>query len=312
MYRADSLALNTPLNLGVTLSSAQTFQWIRRGRGWLGVTGDSAVYLLQTQNTVLFKIYGGGEWDPVSYFRLDDDYPSIIKSLGFDPIVRRLINTQPGLRVTRQDPWECLLMFVLSTNNNYKRIVKMTLNLNRAFGKKVETEFGAIHLFPTVESLSVASLQELVGCGLGYRSKYVLELARTLREGGVDLSRLRSKPYEEVRSTLLGLPGVGPKVADCVSLFSLEKLESFPVDTWIRRVLAELYSHLLGENLHRVLKDESKSLSFSVYRAASQKMRSYFGVYAGYAQNQLYYHSKKLIKKGFTRGSKRKLSEGVP
>ena len=304
MYRTDSLALNTPLNLGVTLSSAQTFQWVRRGRGWIGATGDSVVYLLQTQNTVLFRVYGGGEWDPVSYFRLDDDYPTIIRSIGFDPIVRRLINSQPGLRVTRQDPWECLLMFVLSTNNNYKRIVKMTLNVNRAFGKKVETEFGVVHLFPTLESLSAASLQELVGCGLGYRSKYVLELARALREGGVDLGRLRGKPYEEVRSTLLGLPGVGPKVADCVSLFSLEKLESFPVDTWIRRVLAEFYPHLFGEDLYRVLKDESKSLGVSVYRAVSQKIRDYFGAYAGYAQNQLYYHSKELIKKGFTRRSR--------
>ncbi|PSN81912.1 hypothetical protein B9Q03_14860 [Candidatus Marsarchaeota G2 archaeon OSP_D] len=93
-------------------------------------------------------------------------------------------------------------------------------------------------------------------------------------------------------------------MADCVSLFSLEKLESFPIDTWIRRVLAELYPHLLGEHLYRVLKDESKSLGVSVYQAISQKMRNYFGVYAGYAQNQLYYHSKKLIKKGFTRRSK--------
>src|SRR5579875_386306 len=108
MYRADSLALNTPLNLGVTLSSAQTFQWIRRGRGWLGVTGDSAVYLLQTQNTVLFKIYGGGEWDPVSYFRQNDDYQRKIKPLGSHPIVQRLINPQPGQRVTGQDPGESL------------------------------------------------------------------------------------------------------------------------------------------------------------------------------------------------------------
>ncbi|MEM0121442.1 MAG: DNA glycosylase [Thermoprotei archaeon] len=297
MHGSNSLVLNTPLNLDATLSSAQAFQWVRKGKGWLGVADGSVVYLAQSGNTLFYKVYGGGDWKPEDYFRLNDDYLHIVEEIDFDPLIRKLVKEQPGLRITRQDPWECLLMFVLSTNNNYKRIVKMTLSLNNAFGRKVDTEFGYVHVFPSVETLAETPLQELYACGLGYRAKYVFELARTIKDGGIELVKLRGIPYAQARFALLELPGVGPKVADCVSLFSLEKLESFPIDTWIRRVLAKFYPHLFGVELQNLLKNERKSLSPTIYSKIAQKIRSYFGAYAGYAQNQLYYHAKKLIRK---------------
>lgn len=242
-------------------------------------------------------VYGDGGWDPTLYFRLDDNYHEIAKRIGADGLVAKLLAREPGLRLTRQDPWENLLMFVCSTNNNYKRIVRIVLALNSRFGKKVDTDFGKTSLFPTVKALSETTQQELLGCGLGYRAKHVLGLAKTLRETGLDLHSLKRKPYDEARRLLMELPGVGPKVADCVCLFSLEKLESFPIDSWIRRIVARFYPHVVGEELAALLADESKSLGPNRYWAVSQKMRLHFGEYAGYAQNQLYYHAKTLLKK---------------
>lgn len=270
---------------------------MRKDGGWLGAANGSIVYLKQVGEQLHFKVYGEKGWDPAKYFRLDDNYSEITRRLGFDRLVRRLMRRQPGLRLTRQDPWENLLMFVCSTNNNYKRIVKIVLNLNTRFGQKIQTDFGQLGLFPTPQSLSKASIQELVACGLGYRAKYVLGLAKTIGEGRLDLYTLAAKPYGEARTVLMELPGVGPKVADCVSLFSLEKLGSFPIDTWIRRIIACFYQAVVGERLARTLADESRSLGPNTYWAASQKMREYFGEYAGYAQNQLYYHAQKLLKK---------------
>lgn len=278
-----------------TLTSAQNFQWVKRGGGWLGAANGSAVYLRQVGRSLHYKVYGERGWDPAAYFRLDDDYTDITRSVGFDPLVGQLIASQPGLRLIRQDPWETLLMFVCSTNNNYKRIVGMVLSLNSAFGEKVETEFGKVSLFPTPRRLSKASVGELAACGLGYRAKYLLSIAKTIEEEGVDLDSLKTKTYSYAKTALMGLPGVGPKVSDCVCLFSLEKLEAFPIDTWMRRIIARFYRQQVGEELAQVLVDESRSLSPSKYWAVSQKMRDYFGRYAGYAQNQLYYHARRLL-----------------
>jgi N-glycosylase/DNA lyase len=296
MSESGFLEPQTPLNLDATLASAQTFQWVKKHGGWLGPVNGGVAYLAQGDGGVLFKLYGLHDWSPERYFRLDDDYQKILDALSFDPLVRQLIGQQPGLRLTRQDPWECLLMFVCSTNNNYRRIVGMVLSLNRRFGLRVHTDFGWVNVFPTPKALSEASLGELVGCGLGYRSKYILNLAKKLVEDKIDLYGLIGKDHSEIRETLLELPGVGPKVADCVSLFSLERLDSFPIDTWIRRILAEFYSGLFDHGTVGSLSHGSK-ISVGVYNRVSRTMRQYFGQYCGYAQNQLYYHAKWLLKK---------------
>ncbi|PSN83733.1 hypothetical protein B9Q13_02695 [Candidatus Marsarchaeota G2 archaeon ECH_B_SAG-G16] len=282
------------INLSQTLNSAQCFQWIKLEDWWVGATNGCAVALRQKASKVIeFEFYGANSWSAFDYFREDDEINQIVKALGFDPLVSSLFKDTPGLRLIRQDPWECLLMFCCSTNNNAKRISKIVLNLNRAFGREVETPFGILNLFPSVRSIANADLSKLRECGLGYRAKYVKAMCQTIIRESIDLLSLRRKPLQEIRNSLSELPGVGLKVADCVALFSLERLDSFPVDTWMKRILARFYSNLFEKSTaERLLKS---SLTPSVYKAVTRAICDYFGEYAGYAQNQLYYHAKSLL-----------------
>jgi N-glycosylase/DNA lyase len=287
--------LKSPIDIGLTLTSAQAFQWSKTGDRWVGAANHSAVVLRQTNQTVEVECFGGGNWELNEYFRLTDKVESIIDELKFDALVSELLRKTPGLRVTNQDPWECLLMFLCSANNNAKRISYMVHNINLMFGDKIETYLGSVSLFPSPKTLADSSVKQLMRCGLGYRSKYVLETAKTIAKEKIDLFELRKVGYEEAKRVLMELAGVGPKVADCVLLFSLGKLESFPMDKWIRRVLYRKYHWLHEKRLVEILRKETKHVSMKTYEKATDSMRKYFGKHAGYAQNQLYHHAKNII-----------------
>jgi N-glycosylase/DNA lyase len=287
--------LRSPVDIAATLTSAQAFQWLRLGDRWIGAANHSAVALRQMGSVIETERFGEGNWEFDEYFRLSDEVESIVKELKFDELVSELFRQTPGLRVTRQDPWECLLMFLCSTNNNAKRISRMVHSINLTFGEKIETRFGTLNLFPSPKTIANASTGQLIRCGLGYRSKYILETAKILAKEKVDLLNLRKVDYTEAKNVLTELPGVGPKVADCVLLFSLDKTESFPMDKWIRRVLSQKYYWLHDKNIVEILRNESKHVSVNTYEKVTALMRRYFGRYSGYAQNQLYYHAKNII-----------------
>jgi N-glycosylase/DNA lyase len=256
------------------------------------------------EDVLVAEVYGEQGWSPESYFRLDDPYTEIIRSLSSDSTVGRLLKKTAALRLTRQDPWENLLMFICSTNNNAKRISYMVRKLCAAFGPTVDTPYGPVHLFPSARTLSRASIQELHACGLGYRADYILGSARLITERKMDLASLRTKPYEVARSVITEFPGCGNKVADCVCLFALEKLDSFPIDKWIRRVVVNSYQHLFPQPVTKRLM--IGSLTPKLYDQVSATMRSYFGRYAGYAQNQLYYNARALLRRRAARKVGRK------
>lgn len=278
----------------MTLNSAQCFQWTRKGGVWIGPSGDSVVALRLKGKTLETEVYGEHEWTPEDYFRLDDPYTQIVQALSSDHTVYRLLRKTAALRLTRQHPWENLLMFICSTNNNVKRISYMVKRLCTELGSAVDTPYGHVHLFPSTDTVSRTSVQELRACGLGYRAGYLLESARLITEKKIDLVSLRTKPFEVARKALAELPGCGNKVADCVSLFALEKVDSFPIDKWIRRVVAAHYSHLFPEDVRERL--AGGSLTPKLYDEISTTMRRYFGAYAGYAQNQLYFNAKVLLR----------------
>ncbi|MEM3670654.1 MAG: DNA glycosylase [Thermoprotei archaeon] len=284
--------LETPqdLDLELTLNSSQAFQWVRVGERWIGAVDGSIVALRSEGSRLVFEVYGAGLGESLllDYFRLRDDVNTIVSRLSFDPLVTAAAKRFPGLRLLKQPPWECTLMFICSTNNNWKRISKMILNLNAMFGDSVDTPYGSCRTFPSAARLSAASIRDLKKCGLGYRAPMLREAARMVHSGEVDLDSLRRLGYSEAVKGLQRLPGVGPKVADCVALLSLGKLESFPVDKWIRRIVADHYYWALEPRDAQVLKDEKRSVSPSVYVRVGNAMRSLFGEYSGYAQNYLY------------------------
>ena len=277
------------LNLAATLESGQAFRW-RRGEEstaddppWFyGVLYNNAVKIRQSADGVEFFCSPGDEATlrPLirDYLRLDDDLDEIYQSIGLDDHMRKPIADYTGLRILRQEPWECLISFICSANSNIRRIATNVEDMSNQTARTVEIDGHVRSLFPTPDELAEVGETMLREMRLGFRAKYVAQVATTIAEGKLDLFALREAPYQEALDALVELPGVGDKVANCVMLFSLDKLESFPVDVWIRRALEEWYSDRIGSTPQKDI------------RAWAQ---GYFGRYAGYA-NQYMFHGRRL------------------
>ena len=217
-----------------------------------------------------------------------DDLAQISQCIGKDDYVRQALRRFEGLHIVRQVPWECLISFICATYKNIAAIELMLRKLSAKFGEKQVFDGHEFYLFPTFETLADASENSLKECGLGYRAKYVQATAKKIREEKIVLEDLKNLPYLEARKALLEFSGVGLKVADCVLLFSLEKTEAFPVDVWVKRVILNHYANQLPEPFVKKLQSHD-SLTNGEYQKISDFARSYFGPYAGYAQEYLYH-----------------------
>ena len=282
------LRLAVPFNLDVTLCCGQVFRWEQRGGWWFGVVGDRVVRVRQAGGVLEFS--GADEAFVKNYFSLDHDLEGIAREIGKDEHVKAALREFWGLRLIRQEPWECLASFICATYKSVAAIRLMLVKLSEKFGEKITFEGEEFHAFPSAGRLAAASLAELEACGLGYRARYLSQTARMVVEGGFDVDALRKMPYVEAKRVLLGFPGVGRKVADCVLLFSLGKLEAFPVDVWMKRVLLRHYAGCFEAGF--VKKLEKDGLSDGDYERLSGFGRAYFGGYAGYAQEYLYHYER--------------------
>lgn len=230
------------------------------------------------------------------YFRLEEDLDRILATFTKDGVLSRAIQRFYGLRLIKQDPWECLASFVLATNANIPRIAKMVSAICEKYGRSVEFDGESFALFPEPTALAGATVGDLRKCGLGYRASFLKRVATSVVEGKVDFAQVSALKYEDSRKELLKelfgekvLLGVGPKVADCVLLYSCGKDEAFPIDVWITKVLRKSYPRLFLSNLNRrVSGDQKGKLSPSGYAKLSNTVRAHFGQYAGYAQQYLF------------------------
>jgi N-glycosylase/DNA lyase len=275
----------TPFDLDSTLQCGQLFRWEKRRGWWYCIVGRKGVKIRQRRHSLEFENMRVDFLK--SYFRLDDNLPMIVSRISQDSIIRQATQAFPGLRLVRQDPWECLISFMCATFKNIPAIRSMITQLSRRLGSEIDFEGLQRHTFPEPKELAEASLSELRECGLGFRAKRIRQTARIIENHELDLHTLQTFDYENGKSELLQLPGVGHKVADCVLLFSLEKLEAFPVDVWIKRIVVENYAHLLDESLIGPM--PSRTLSTKEYNTISSFARRYFGRHAGYAQEYLYH-----------------------
>ena len=293
-----TVALGSPFSLEYTLESGQLFRWNRRGEWWYGVVGGSALKAKQ-EGDVLRCSTSSDSVDSVfvtKYFRLDEDLDHVLASIAKDQTVAGAVQKYYGLRLVKQDPWECLASFVLATNANIPRIKKMVSAVCDGYGGSFEFEGEGFRAFPGPEALAGAPVADLRRCGLGYRAPFLKRVAASVAAGRVDFGIVGSMQYEEARRELLKdlfgeklLLGVGPKVADCVLLYSCGKDEAFPIDVWIVRVLAEHYPRLLAPAVRSRLRREGKlRVSLGDYDKVSKSARRRFGAYAGYAQQYLY------------------------
>ena len=209
----------------------------------------------------------------LKYLRASDDLKVIHAKLSEDEIIARGISEVDGLRLVRTPSWECIVSYIIATNSNVKRISRMVDAVATRFGNAVYEE---LHSFPSWEQLRDASVEELAGCGLGYRAEYIHALCQMIDDGAID--RMGALPYEDLRRELKELPGIGDKVADCVCLFGFGHLEAFPIDVWVERALRRLYG---------------ATGSYAKLRAFATRR---FGEYAGYAQEYLYHNERRLHK----------------
>jgi len=285
------------LNPEITVNSGQMFLWENYKNSWYGVYKSHILkFSLDHKNS------GKGTYDHLYFdslpeldnwqqlvFRLDDDINYISSCLTNDNMISQLFKKYSGLWLMRQDPFQCMISFACSSNTNIPMIRRMLKNLCRKFGIKREIDEKKFFTFPTTKSLAKASINELCSCGIGYRAKTIKSLTEKIIIGTLNIEELSRCKYDEAKEKLLGIYGIGNKLADCILLFSLEKTEAFPIDVWIARSIYSYYRALLNQESFK-LDFKSTKLSPNKYNLLSKIMRQHFGKYAGYAQQYLYYH----------------------
>ena len=231
-------------------------------------------------NEIIFKGICEGNIEKIctDYFDLNRDYSKIKEELSkIDDNLKTSVEYGKGIRILNQDLWETIISFIISANNNIPRIKGIIERLAKAYGDKIEYEGKDYYTFPTPEQLRNVSIQEFRNLGLGFRDIRLYETTHMILDKEVDLNKLSKMPTKQAREELLRLSGVGPKVADCILLFStLKRFDVFPIDVWVRRVMNELYI----KNA-----DETKVTKNEIQRLADEK----FGALQGLAQQYLFY-----------------------
>lgn len=229
------------LNLADTLDCGQSFRFRRTGEGeFEGVAFGKVLRLTQTADRILFRGCGLEEFHSLwaDYFDLGRDYEAIKASYSGDETLRIASEFAGGIRLLQQDRFETLVSFLISQNNNIPRIKGCIDRLCRTFGEQIAEE---AYAFPTPERLAGLEREDLSELSLGYRDTYILDCARRICDGRLDLDEVDRMELEEAREALRTVRGIGPKVAECVLLFGFHKLAAFPVDTWMKKVLAGYY-----------------------------------------------------------------------
>ncbi len=262
-------------NLQHTLDSGQYFTYWNFN-GWHYVLSKENVFKVQQDKNKLF-FHNISRKSLVEFFRLEEDINDIFKTIDKDKNIRQAISKYSGLRLMNQDTWQCILSFICSSNSNIPRIKKSIAAICKRFGKKIELDRKIFYTFPPPQDI-LRNKKILLQCGLGYRCAYLHETSKKVDE--IFLSRLKKAKYEDAKSMLLTLNGVGDKVAECILLFSLKHNNAFPVDTWITKGMIDLY----GEKIKN--KFGKKNVLPIKIREFGQ---DYFGANAGYAQQYLFH-----------------------
>jgi len=265
---------NCTINVENSINSGQVFLWKKNGNYWDGINGQD---VLRIDKNGIIKSYQNLKID---FFRKNDSLDNVIKSISKDKTVRIAVKKYLGLRILKQDPFQCLISFIISSNSNIQKIKTNLENISKKFGTKIKFENQEFFLFPKPEKLSKVSINEITSCGVGYRAKFIKDAANMIFSKEIDFDSLKKSKYFETKESIRSIPGVGNKVADCVMLFSLNKLEAFPLDRWMIRILEKYYRNEFYL--------ETKTITEKQYDILHEKIVNHFGPYAGYAQQFLF------------------------
>jgi N-glycosylase/DNA lyase len=285
-------------DLEKTLDSGQVFHWENAGNGIVGTIGDLPLYVEQRGATLRVQMEGGAPATPrvrdamrsgsrelappfvqliAHYFALDHPLAEICDSFPKDPVMSSARDFCRGLRIIRQPKWECLATFICSSMKHVAHIRQISLALRKRFGEQRSIGDHLVYTFSSAQRIARASEKELRECKLGYRAEILRATARLVSSGKADLEAWSGLSDAELRKQLCALPGVGPKIANCVMLFAYERLRAFPIDVWIERVLRQQYF------------PRRKKMTTQRLREFSE---TYFGEHGGYAQQYLFHHAR--------------------
>ena len=256
----------------------QCFRWNKEEDGsYTGVIKNGVINVKKIGNDVNFTGVCDENIKQIceEYFNLQTNYEAIKEKLSnTDRYLKNSIEYGNGIRILKQDLWETLLSFIISANNNIPRIKTIIERIAKKYGNRIEYRNKMYYTFPTPEMLQNASIDDFRGLGLGFRDVRIYETVQRTLKGEIDLEKLKQEENTEVlRKKLLEIPGVGPKVADCVMLFALNRFDVFPVDVWVKRVISELYFN-------------KKEQTPNVIHEFAEKQ---YGNLAGLAQQYLFY-----------------------
>ena len=253
------------LDLEQTLDCGQSFRWEKQDDGsFSGVAFDKFVNISLdgTDMTIKNAVEADrGIW--FDYFDLALDYGKIREDISeIHPVLKEAAKYAPGIRILRQDPYEALCTFIISQNNNIKRIKGIVSRLCASFGNEIDD---GVYGFPTAETLTELTPDDLAPLRAGFRNRYIIDSAKKVASGEVDLEFCKTADYEVSRAELMKITGVGVKVADCTLLFGMHRVEAFPIDVWMKRAMEKLFSGMTASD---------------------------FGEYAGIAQQYIFHYSR--------------------
>jgi len=265
-------------SLAHTLDSGQSFRWRCQDESWVGVIHQKWVQLTTNKNGIIAEAAEPvSDWQWLAYYlQVDCDLAAITEHFPQDEPMRAAMAACHGLRLLKQDPWECLASFILSSTKQIVQIRQIIALLCERYGEPVQSPPGeaATYAFPSASALAAATESGLRDCKMGFRAPYLLATARFVAEGRFKPEDLRLLPVEAARAKLMELPGVGRKIADCVLLFAYGFQSAFPVDVWVLKALRQLYFP------RRTVK----------MKKLHEFAASHFGPWGGYAQQYLFHY----------------------
>ena len=260
----------------------QCFRWDLEDDGsYIGVAYGKILNVRKEEDTIVFNNTNIEDFNNIwtSYFDLNNNYGKIKEDLSKDDeVMKDATNFGYGIRILKQEPWETLISFIISANNAIPRIKKSVRLLSENFGEYLGQYDGKdYYSFPTPEAIYNLSEEQLAACGVGYRSKYILNTARAVIDENISLEQLKELNSEDCFEAMRRFSGVGPKVANCILVFAMGKVEAVPVDVWVKRVMEYFYFHKDTPN-----------------KKIEEFARDKFGKYGGYAQQYLFYYAREL------------------
>lgn len=244
---------------------------------YFGIAKNKAIKISQFGDTVTLYDTEKNDWDNIwfDFFDLSRDYGEIKQTLSQDSIMKEAITYGDGIRILNQDLWEAVISFIISASNNIPRIKGIIERFCKEFGEKISYMENTYYSFPTIETVSGLSKEDLSVIRAGYRDKYIIDAAQKFKSGEMSETLLRSMTAEQAKKTLMTINGIGNKVSDCILLFGLQKVNSFPVDVWIKRIMEYCYF------------DCEQSID-TISRFAVDK----FGDLGGFAQQYLFFYAR--------------------